>query len=761
MILKRLKLFGFMAFAIAIAMTACKDEFNEKDFLLLQNDLSREKQQRDSAYLANLNEDQAEDFIAALNEAGDLMAVTLLVREDGAPVSGVVVTFTGGEPEAPATGRTQVAVSATTGIDGNAVFDRMPIGRHTVSLTKAGYATATALVNFGNPAAPRTITTTVNGVTQTTYLAPDKRFENLTFPLFSTEASSTKTATVSGVVTIETDLTNLTPEIPQNLTLKADLSDLVNYGSLTGSVSIYGYSLNGGGLGEAIVDNTTGAFTMTLPASEDGIDGLSLIVPELQGSQRIAINGIDNGTGTVIAIPTGPEFRDIPTRWGGNASGFTIVPTVVGARAVFPEPPAAGKGFTFDFTAQPRSLTAGEINLTTNNNLGNILYKITNRGSYTSTPTATISGGGGSVTIQPEARLRAAVASITRTAAGSGYTVGIDINLVMVDDDGNEATLGTLTVAPVNEGLPATFDPASFINVENFGTNDPALNIADAASFKLTVTGNGAGATVTGVINASLDRVIISDVGSGFSSAPSITFTGGGATTQATIQVVRFPLQWNLTPNNSGNTVDYAVMPGSISLFYPATPTLDGLTNSSVDFHTSGIGTQESVNRKLTESLTVSGGDIVLLNPGITLRTTQFWPVKPEVRIVDETPSQAKASLSIANTGEVNSTVSYNSGGKGYNTPFQFTVVPAIAGAPGTGAEFIQAHTFNSASGEYTVTGATRITGGTGYLQNLNRKSFEADNIFPNGVGIPALQPGNTYTVNVTYGTGFKTINVN
>ena len=768
MTIKRLRLFGLMVFITAVIVTACKDEFSEEDFLSKQYDLANSKHKRDSAYLASLNKDQADTFIAALNEAGDLMAVTIVVREDGAPVSGVAISFIGGTPEAPASGgRTSAVTPVTTGADGTAVVERMPIGRHTISLSKSGYATAIALVDFGTPGNPQAITNTVNGVTQTTYVAPKKRFENISFPLFSTAAGG-RIATVKGNVTQERDLTNLTPEIPQNLTLRADLSGLLNLGGSgqqpSGSVTIFSYVIDGGGLGVATVDNTTGAYTMTLPASTvgGGLSGLRILVPELEGNQRLAINGIDDGTGTAKKIATGPEFRDIPTKWGGNINTTSGTVTVFGAKVVFPTPPAAGKGFAFDFTAQPRSIPTGTISSTSNQNVGGVTYKITNRGAgYTSTPTVALSGSG-SVVTAPVARLRAAVSQLTRTAAGSGYTF-INVNLVKVDPFAAETILGDLAVTPVSGGLPATFDPASFINEFNFGVNSPRTNIADAASFKVTVTGDGTGATVSAVIDASLDRIVISDGGSGFNAAPTITVSGGGASTQGTIQVVDFPTQWNVTPNNAGNTIPYSVLPQNIFFSYPATVVSDGFTSDDVNYHTSGIGTLESSFNSILGSVAANSGQVVLKNPGITLRTSDFWSAKPAVIIVDDAPRKADVALYISNTnlGELDFNF-FNDFGNGYNTPFQFTVAPAIAGEPGTGASFLLYHNYDATTGEYSLNGGvTRLNGGTGYVPNLNRKAAEADNISTNGISLPALQPGKEYIVDVKYGTGERKVIVN
>ncbi len=761
MILKRLKLFGFMALISTLVLVACQDDFSEEDFLKQQNELAIQKAKRDSAYLASLNQEQAEAYIASLNAAGDLLATTILVREDGAPVSGVTVTFTGGEPEAVGTnGRSQVTLSATTGADGNAVFDRLPIGRHSILLSKAGYATATAQVNFGTPGAPITVQTTVNGNTKTTYLPPIKRFESLTFPMFSTDASSAKTATVKGVVNFESDLTNLTPEIPQNVTIVADLSFLINFGSPSGTVSVTNYQFDAPGLGRAVVNNTTGAYTMRLPASTNGYSNLRLIIPELEGPQRLAINGIDDGSGTVRTIPTGPEYRNIVTKWGANAGGTSSTVTVAGAKIVAPAPPAAGRGFRFTYTAQPRSLGTGTISNTTNQNIGGITYKISSRGSgYTSTPQVAVGTPANLATA--EATLRAAVSAITVTSVGTNYSnFTVTLNKVGPAPGFVVTPLGNYTVFQTAGPLPTTIDPALFANQFNFGVNNPSLNIADVSSFTVTLSGNGTGGAITGVVSTALDRVVINNGGVNFTAAPTFTITGGGSTNQATIQVVDFPVQWNASFDNSGNTTPYPVVPSQMYLRFPATA-VSGSFDNTFPFDlapSGGVGAIESFNNSILNLVTVNAGQIVNRNPGTVLRTSNSWSVAPELIVVDNVPVTATGSVNINSLGAVTGVNIFNTGAN-YNTPWQFTISPTIAGAPGTGAQVLNAHAFNANTGIYSWNGTSILFGGADYLQNLNRKNADSgSNLSGN---LPTLQSGKEYIFDIRYGTGFRTVQVN
>src|SRR6218665_2039945 len=195
----KLRIAATLSIAAALAFVACKDQFSEEDFLKSQSELAlqrdAEKRKRDSV----ANATQADSYIKALNAAGDLMSVTLLVRENDQPIEGVKVTITGATGETSGTA-TPAPLTGTTSADGTVVFPKVTIGQSTIAIAKDGYLPATALVNFGTPDDPNPVVT--NGVT--TYTPPPKRTQNLLLPAFAAVSGYASTATVKGKVTIET-----------------------------------------------------------------------------------------------------------------------------------------------------------------------------------------------------------------------------------------------------------------------------------------------------------------------------------------------------------------------------------------------------------------------------------------------------------------------------------------------------------------------------------------------------------------------------
>ncbi|MCZ8217596.1 MAG: hypothetical protein O9262_15235, partial [Cyclobacteriaceae bacterium] len=324
MILKKISLFGLLAIIAAGTMLACREDFTSEDFLKLRNNLVKEKEQRDSVYLAAMSEEQAKSYIDALNESGDLMSITVLVREDNTPLAGVSVTLASGTA-ASESGRVQDIITVVTDASGRAVFERATIGDNVISLSKANYVSASARMDFGTPAALTPIITNVNGNSVTRYVAPPKRFENFSLSLYSTTATEGNTAVIQGTFRIQNDLTNdpnAMDPIPAGLVVAADMSTaLLNEGDITAScncVQDYRFSGAAGSLGVAAINPTTGEFSMRVPATADGIN-ISMIYPTIIGTQRIAVrrlNGVD----------ITPEYRQVPVRWEQGVPASALIP---------------------------------------------------------------------------------------------------------------------------------------------------------------------------------------------------------------------------------------------------------------------------------------------------------------------------------------------------------------------------------------------------------------------------------------------------
>jgi FtsP/CotA-like multicopper oxidase with cupredoxin domain len=159
---------------------------------------------------------------------------------------------------------------------------------------------------------------------------------------------------------------------------------------------------------------------------------------------------------------------------------------------------------------------------------------VTNGGSgYTSAPTVGFSGGGGSGATATATMSTGSVTSLIPTNVGAGYTFTptLEVPNVVITGDGTGATA---TASMDSLGHIAS------LNVTNIGTGytfatvviDPPMNcgalgqpgVCEQATADAVVTPSG---TVLGVV--------VTNPGSGWTSAPTVTFTGGGGTGAAAI----------------------------------------------------------------------------------------------------------------------------------------------------------------------------------------------------------------------------------
>lgn len=137
---------------------------------------------------------------------------------------------------------------------------------------------------------------------------------------------------------------------------------------------------------------------------------------------------------------------------------------------------------------------------------------------YTSAPTVTFSGGGalgGGAT--GTSRLKA-VGSITVAAGGSDYEVGDVLTLV----GGTKTTTATFTVATVSSGA------VTAVTITNAGVYTVPVTASGAAT---TSPSGGTGATLT--VGWGVASVVVTNAGHGFTSAPTVAFSGGGGSSAA------------------------------------------------------------------------------------------------------------------------------------------------------------------------------------------------------------------------------------
>ena len=214
------------------------------------------------------------------------------------------------------------------------------------------------------------------------------------------------------------------------------------------------------------------------------------------GIQATAVATITTGAGGVQSIQV-----------TATGSGFTSVPTVtIGAPNV-----SGGVQATAGATIQGGNVVA---------------ITVTQAGSgYTSIPSVSITGGGGSSATANATLSSGIVNSITLTNAGTGYTSPPTVS-ISGGGGTNAAALAQLT----------TFAKGTVTILVNNGGS----GYTNAANTVVTITGgSGANAAGTAIVSGGqVTQVVMTNPGTGYTSTPTVTITGGGATTNATATAV-------------------------------------------------------------------------------------------------------------------------------------------------------------------------------------------------------------------------------
>lgn len=748
--------------SIGFLATSCNDKFSEKDLLELQLQLGSKEDSLNAARQ-----------LAALNAAGEMVSYQVkVVDTDGTPVPDLEVSL-----GAAATDGTLDKQTLTTDAEGQVYFSRVAVGGNNLTITGTGIMDANLTLDFG-PLQQGVNYEIING-----NVVAKPVVENSVITVIGT---GTATATVQGVATIETDLTNSTPEVPQNVTVVADFDDNLVVNS---SISInYFFATNNSALslGSAAVDNATGAYSMTVPA---GVN-FDITIPNIQTNQRIAINGYDGQD-----LPR-PEYRDILTNFGPNYSA-DFIPTVPGAFAVFDTPPSAGAGFTFGSFAregraiQTFTLSANSTTITEPYEPStDIITQVTNRGAgYFNSPTVTITDAGSGTGAYAEAFIELAISGLSLNTAGSGYAANTtysfnlvydeitqngtntdqvwDTNILDIDTDGS----GVFTASAISTALTNAMNNADqyfdATNMEQISDNISNLRLVNSS------------ATTDAIIDVSaatgrIYYIRVFDGGNDY-TMPSFAFSGGGGTTQAVMNILEFGTKWTFDVDNSNVTSPYTFPPTNVYFEYNNITT--GSAGVSSSSNGENIETNSSAN--LLSLLTADGsGNLQFVDPTASYRTTFNASTAPMVR-VEETDVIAAARYirpyEINTDGQVTgmstsgwATSFTSSNGSGYDGQFNVTIEPSATGAPGSGASISLTGGTNQSNGEYQWGGSYLVqNGGLGYLIDLNvinGTSVGADNRTYYNVGGDVtnvnLKAGATHVVDIRYGTGDKSVSV-
>ncbi|MEQ8417913.1 MAG: hypothetical protein RIB71_25760 [Imperialibacter sp.] len=771
--MKTIKL-NFLLVIMALGVftfTSCEDEFTEEDFLdkqaelaaaqqgfdleklILQYELMRENDSLMRVFQAELANVIRDENTEALRQAGLLSSYTLTIEDQGGvPIDSVNVSVGGSNPAA----RVDVVTSG-----GTVVINDIVIGASPITITAPGFVGVSYILDLGSI-----------GYYDDFFVIGERvyplgRRETSRITLLSANGGSGTFATVNGSASIETDLTNTATEIPQNVTIVAYLNGTsYSGGGVSGlfnsSVTMSDFRFIGEGIGSAVVDNTTGRFSMQLPATEGGIS-YTLMVPDVTADQTIVIDTRDD------VLLAAPELATVPARYGPvNAASFSPAISIAGAKAVFPAPTGAGNGANLTFTVVPRDLNIGftiDGNAGTTPNSGNVEFDIiSDGGTVQISPTAAVATATTPTT--PIALQTSIIGDLDLTVAGGvGYTIGEDYDIT-IDVLSGATVLQTVTVTEtaVDDGtgngvLPTIDETGGNIltngsdNLNAFGVTGYQVTVVEVAPAVAPTTA----ATITVTCDCRVDAIQTTTTGVGYSAAiTGITFAGGGTgAALPVVDVVATGFEYTIAIDNTGITVPYTILPAVnwYNTTVASFPDASATDTDVISYTEAGTG----LSGNLDDLLGINGTGGLALTRTVTNLRTGFSYAAPVLEIVEPMAMMASADVDINSDGTIGGLFNED-GGMGYTGVFGVTIMPTLATSPGTGAA-VQLFDFTT-QGTREVQWSTNWTvtdKGSGYLEELNNSAFGA---YSGPTSVYAIS-GEVFELTVKYGSGMRLQNVN
>lgn len=783
-----------LLFVMALGVASCSDEFNEEEFIEKQADLAESKAAADhqraleviqaqlqstlDAIEAQKNaDDELARLQAMLNQELQMLMQSIRDKNDSTAAANylaayraaglfteftVVVNDRDGEPLADAEVRvSSIADAVTTGADGMAVFTDVVVGNNLLTVTSDDVLDFRANVVFNRLNIER-INTTNPVVEPTTAM--------LALNLFAELASSDEVGTISGTVTIETDLTNDTPEFPTGAAVSADLSNYLNSNNVIAFQdpnlgAVNSMALTEGDLGVGEIDPATGNYELKVPIAGNG-SNVNLIFPEITADQTLAISERDGNE-----IPA--EIATVPARFNLNNVIAPDVEPVQGYEVVVNEPATIGSGFELNYTKMPFDIAnaanggffgdlddakrSTEFSDEFGRQTARVTLSLESRGSgYESSPTVSVgtdSIGYGWL------RMWASALNVVDEGTGYGAEQPVDITLRVYQRGGGQFDQFIKTVTSDADGtLPTDLE---FEATDEFGSE----NILQAGyaidSVGIIVSGAGSDAEISPVIvsemyGVTLDNLNNSDLDESYTEFPNLTITGG--TTNATVSVttanryfidianvgtgytIEPTFTFTGTVDQGGGDISQSTT-GNIAYRSRQSPGQDTETSFSLFIQIDGEGGLEPQNESFS------------------LQTLPFnyWVGEP-VLSQDLFTQQLEVGVQILDQDEGSLVGNVVTSGANYDENRTVTVTPRIAGIGGAGFEWVFNDNFDASIGRYDYAFNDNIvSNGSGYKANLN--ILKEDPVGASTANV-FVRRGETTTVDRYYGTGVRLENV-
>ncbi len=776
-----------LALGFVVVFTACEDDFTNEDLVALQ-------------------ESQYADAIAALNNSGQFAsAVIQVVGYDNEPVEGATVTITSAAGDTTALGSQSVTTDAT----GVASFSSIVAGGNHISISSADHIDLLGTANIGSIEYE-----VLNG-----NVIPIKTSGSAVIAM----TGGGETATITGNVTIQTNVTTLAPERAGGVLVQAGIT--LNNVSTSGNFNWGQLTFNQESIGTATTDSV-GNYTMTVPAPSSSTASYTLIFPRIERDQVVAISTRD---GEYLG---GLQVDTVTTVFGSGLTGNTAISGYSPFNITVSDPPVQGRGLGLNFTADVSNRTWNPGTAGANELAGldvvtltallqptaqdNAILRTTSRGSgYIESPSVSITDATGNSKVA-EAHIEVAVTGLTTQGTLTGFAADANVVFTMewnspfndtangdVDTTNNNAatwaaatvpatTLPTITVRSNGSGAivqdsvtkalnqaiaddDAGFDPDNLFEISDWV--DSLIFVNGNAELRVTsATGRVFQIGFQDRTNTAPNTAAVT----GYTD-PSITFSGG-ATTNASIDVIQFAHRYFVTTDNSSNTSGYLLLPDNIGYTYFAPsaslnaigePTqLSGASHwQIIDSDASSIITN---NASTVQAFQVVSSDSTVVARSISgsVRTTVFSVSAPTALIDEREEACAviapdRISVDIEKNGQISS-ISINTADQEYifndvqlffNTGSGYTSAPTITvstptGLPGSGFAISVGGDID-AEGEYVIDWSelTITNAGSGYSEFANMITGGTAGATATSVSVRA---GETVVFNYDYGIGAK-----
>jgi len=347
--------------------------------------------------------------------------------------------------------------------------------------------------------------------------------------------------------------------------------------------------------------NTNGNATVTLTNGANDFASLAIN----SGTSAVSINDTNSvilNTSSVGGALTVNANGDISTAGAVTAAGAVNLNSLVLGNVTFANGSSAG---SFASNVKSGTVTANTVgNLTTGaivtGGVAIDTFTVSGAGSgYTTAPTVTVAGGGGSGLAVTAVVTNNVVTGFTITNPGSGYTSSPTITL---SGGGSNPTSNATITIPISSSLAAAQNSVVTVNSTIGGAGYDMNNLP-------TVSISGNGTVVPVWQNGVLTGLTVTGQGAGYSAAPTVTITGGttpvvGANTTAisallTLAPVSLPGTGTVVSGGSGYTTSPTI---TISGNGAATAGISGNAVANVT-----VGTVGS-NYTSSPTVTLSGG---------------------------------------------------------------------------------------------------------------------------------------------------------